>query len=115
MNQNQTESKPASVEEPREEGLDETTCYAFAATDQRPWWKRRLCRLFPHHPMLPELPEWAKDGIVVNTRINFSFVERLQILLHGNVSVQSWTACEELPGRVETNSHAMPARPNFLA
>ncbi len=26
MNQNQTESKPASVEEPRGEGLDETTC-----------------------------------------------------------------------------------------
>jgi hypothetical protein len=26
MNQNQTESKPPSVEEPREEGLDETTC-----------------------------------------------------------------------------------------
>jgi len=26
MNQNQTESKPPSVEEPREEGLDETAC-----------------------------------------------------------------------------------------
>ena len=26
MNQNQTESKPEDVEEPREEGLDETTC-----------------------------------------------------------------------------------------
>jgi hypothetical protein len=32
MNQNQTESKPLSVEEPREEGLDETPCSAsFAA------------------------------------------------------------------------------------
>ena len=28
MNQNQTESKPASVEEPREKGLDETPCSA---------------------------------------------------------------------------------------
>lgn len=26
MNKNQTESKPQDVEEPREEGLDETTC-----------------------------------------------------------------------------------------
>jgi hypothetical protein len=26
MNQNQTESKPQDVEEPRDEGLDETTC-----------------------------------------------------------------------------------------
>jgi hypothetical protein len=26
MNQNQTESKPQDVEEPREEGLDETAC-----------------------------------------------------------------------------------------
>lgn len=65
--------------------------------------------------MPPELPEWAKDGIVINTRINFSFLDRLQILIHGNVSVQSWTACEVPPGRVETNSHAMPDRPGFLA
>lgn len=28
MNQNQTESKPQDVEEPREEGLDETPCSA---------------------------------------------------------------------------------------
>jgi hypothetical protein len=28
MNQNQTESKPQDVEEPREEGLDETACSA---------------------------------------------------------------------------------------
>lgn len=29
MNQNQTESKPQDAEEPREEGLDETTCCGF--------------------------------------------------------------------------------------
>jgi hypothetical protein len=29
MNQNQTESKPPIVKEPREEGLDATTCYAL--------------------------------------------------------------------------------------
>ena len=29
MNQNQTESKPPSVEEPADEGLDATTCSAF--------------------------------------------------------------------------------------
>jgi len=29
MNQNQTESKPTDAEQPREEGLDETTCSAL--------------------------------------------------------------------------------------
>jgi hypothetical protein len=93
-------------------GLPATACYAL---DRRPWWKRRLCRFFDHHPMLPELPEWAKDGIVVNTRINFSMWDRLLILVTGNVSVQSWTACENLPGRVETWSHAMPKPPESLS
>ena len=88
-----------------------TACYA---PDERPWWKRKLCRLFGHHPMLSELPEWAKDGIVIDTHINFSFLDRLQILLHGNVSVRTWTAVENAPGRAETSSHAMPARPRFL-
>ena len=31
MNQSQTESKPPRVEEPREEGLDETACSALLA------------------------------------------------------------------------------------
>ena len=34
MNQNQTESKPPSVEEPREEGLDETTCSPSSDTPE---------------------------------------------------------------------------------
>ena len=40
MNQNQTGSKPPSVEEPREEGLDETACYALLAR-----WKARAREL----------------------------------------------------------------------
>ena len=88
-----------------------TACYAL---DERPWWKRKLCRFFGHHPMLPDLPEWAKDGIVVNVRINFSLRDRLMIALTGNASVRSWTACENPPGRVETTSHAMADRPGFL-
>ena len=39
MSQNQTESKPQDVEEPREEGLDETTCYVlrFYTYDYYEW------------------------------------------------------------------------------
>jgi len=33
MNQNQTESKPQDVEEPREEALDETTCSASVTVE----------------------------------------------------------------------------------
>ena len=36
MNQNKTESKPASVEDPREKGLDETTCCASSVCDYVP-------------------------------------------------------------------------------
>jgi hypothetical protein len=34
MNQNQTESKPQDVEQPREEGLDETACSESSSLDE---------------------------------------------------------------------------------
>jgi hypothetical protein len=37
MNQNQTESKPPSVEEPRDKGLDETACSALLAAGFKPY------------------------------------------------------------------------------
>lgn len=86
----------------------------FYAIDDRPRWKIILCRLFSHHPMLPDLPDWAKDGLVTTVRINFSFRDRLLVLLTGNASVRAWSACENPPGRVETDSHAMADRPKFL-
>ena len=41
MNQNQTESKPQDVKEPRDEGLDETDCSALLAGGFNPYR--------PHH------------------------------------------------------------------
>lgn len=90
---------------------DATACYAL---DDRQWWKRKLCRFFGHHPIQPDLPEWAKDGIVVNVRINFSLRDRFIIALTGNASVRSWVLCENYPGRIEATSHAMADRPGFI-
>ena len=81
-----------------------SNCYAL---EPRPWWKRFCSRFFHWHPLAPELPAWAKDGIVVHTSVNFCWKDRLRILLTGNVSVRTWTACENLPGRVETKSSAV--------
>lgn len=69
MNQNQTESKPVSVEEPREEGLDETTCSAswIPATTKPTGWERKVLVwvVWPQcgWPQWPEpLIGWWKHG-----------------------------------------------------
>ena len=50
MNQNQTESKPPSVEEPREEGLDETACCASSDTPRTDEFNRRWLQGFGDYP-----------------------------------------------------------------
>jgi hypothetical protein len=50
MSQNQTESKPASVEEPRDEGLDETTCCASSDTPRTDEFNRRWLQGFGDYP-----------------------------------------------------------------
>ena len=108
-----TEENTPSNTTDQPQSLASAACYAL---DPRPWWKRLADRLFPSwHGMLPDLPEWAKDGIVIETRVNFSFVDRLRILLTGNLSVKTWTACQQPPGRVETQSSAKPTAPNWCA
>lgn len=77
------------------------------AMDERPAWKRFASRFFQNHPSSPDIPEWAKDGITTHVEVNFSWKDRLRILLTGNVSVRIWTACENPPGRLETQSHAI--------
>lgn len=77
------------------------------APDPRPAWKRLVSRFFHWHPYSPDLPEWAKDGITTHVAVNFCWKDRIRILLTGNVSVRTWTACENPPGRVETQSSAI--------
>lgn len=75
--------------------------------DPRPWWKRFASRFFHWHSPTPDLPEWAKDGIMTQVAVKFCWKDRLRILLTGNASIRSWTACENPPGRVETTSSAV--------
>jgi hypothetical protein len=59
MNQNQTESKPLSVEEPREEGLDETACSAGPLTAEM------IREMLGHIPFdvgdMPDRWEWMAN------------------------------------------------------
>lgn len=91
---------------------DASTCYAL---DRRPWWKRAINRLFKWHDGTPDLPEWAKDGLMVETNVEWSFVDRIRILLTGNTSIRTWTACENPPGRVVSLSSAVARPPKWSA
>lgn len=85
--------------------LPAATCYALTP---HPLWKRILIRFFiGWHPPMPDLPPWAKDGLITCVSVNFCWRDRLRILLTGNVSVKSYTFCENPPGRVETQSSAI--------
>jgi transposase InsO family protein len=91
--------------------MNENVDYCMAP-DPTPFWKRHINRLFgPYHPPTPDLPEWATDGVSVDTRVNFSFVDRIRILFSGKVFVRSWTACENPPGRAESTSSAIVQSP----
>jgi hypothetical protein len=60
MNQNQTESKPQDVEEPREEGLDGTLCsvsYLEGALAKAKTWSIHNSS-YPHHTK--EHEEWLR-------------------------------------------------------
>lgn len=83
-----------------------------AATPQR--WKLALRKLFRSHPVAPELPKWAADGVITTTLIEFPLKDRLMAALTGRISVRTYTACQKISGRVDTTSHAMPAPPQFL-
>ena len=56
--------------------------------------------------MLPdewfEWPEWAKDAIVVDVEIHFSWADRLRVLLRGRADVRAKVFTEHLPGQVKT-------------
>lgn len=46
----------------------------------------------------------SKDTIHTNVTVYFGFFDRLRILLGGKVFVQIKTYCEEMPGRVHSES-----------
>lgn len=76
---------------------------------ERAPWRVRLIRKFVGvTPVNHDLPEWAKDGIMVRTHVKFSLRDRIIVALTGNIIIRSWTACENPPGRVETTSDVSP-------
>lgn len=50
---------------------------------------------------LPTLPEWARDGIINNMELDFNFIDRIKILIHGTIKIKSHLAIQNLPGIVE--------------
>lgn len=73
------------------------------AFNKQPKWKMFINKFFKWHNISPELPDWAKDGIVTTVCVDLSFKDRLVILLTGRCSIRLYSACENIPGKVETN------------
>lgn len=60
-----------------------------------------LCKDIFNPPPLPTLPEWARDGIINSIELNFNFIDRIKILIHGTIKIKSHLAIQNLPGIVE--------------
>lgn len=56
--------------------------------------------------------KWANDVIVIRTNVEFSFLDRIRILISGRARLETMTNCEIRPGRVETTAavFALPPR-----
>jgi hypothetical protein len=54
--------------------------------------------------MMPPLPEWAKDAVVVHVDVFLDWKDRLKVLFGCRLTVKSYTFTENLPGRTETVS-----------
>lgn len=80
-----------------------------------PWWKKLLRKPFlGWHPYSPDLPQWAKDGIMVDVSVHLSFIDHLRVLCFGKVHVRSWISCEQSPLRTETKSSAVVTYPDWM-
>lgn len=79
--------------------------------DLRPWWKIKIARLFQWHSPTPDLPEWAKDGIVIQIETKFSIIDRIKLLFTGRLSVRAFVACENPPGRTGTEASVLVQPP----
>lgn len=94
--------------------LSVTDGYALSL-DPRPWWKRTAAKMWPwRHLDVPDLPEWAKDAVFVETRVELSFADRLRVLVSGRIRVRSQTLTENAPARCETTSIAHPLPPSWV-
>ena len=72
-----------------------------------PFWKRWINRLMPYNPCdFQDLPKQVKmhDGLVVKTRVELSFKDRLIVLFTGKLEVESNTSTENVIGFHRTNS-----------
>lgn len=80
-----------------------------------PQWQEKIGnKLFP--PVYVEPPELPiqKDVIHCATVINFSIIDRIRILISGEVNVVSKTSTENKVGNCKTNSGVFISPPKFL-
>lgn len=82
--------------------------------EKQPLIKRIVNRFFEWHNTTSELPSWAKDGVVIVVDIDLSIKDRILILLTGRASLKTWTACENIPGRISTELTSFKVRPNKI-
>lgn len=56
------------------------------------------------------MSEWYTDKLFVNTTVHLTLRDRLRVLRRGRLEVQTVTAMEHRPGRVETTSRVIVPR-----
>jgi hypothetical protein len=78
-------------------------------------WQERIGRkLFPRvHLDTPSFPE-GKDELFCKIVCEFSFLDRLRILLTGRASVETRTVTENMIGAHATSSTAFPLPPKWM-
>ncbi len=76
-----------------------------------PWWKRQIMKLYPVNTIDMELPDWAKDGVIVTSIIKLSFCARIAVLLSGQVQSRVFVMTNVIQDRVHSRSAAHPKHP----
>lgn len=76
-------------------------------------WNKIKRRAFPHKgfPSLPEDSKWAAKGDVIHleVRTDFSFIDRLKILISGQMTVKAIIITEAQPGVTESHANVFPS------
>lgn len=94
---------------------EQPPCSAMHAPDPRTRWQKIIGRMFPgKHCFVPEdiLHEEYHDCLHLTTVSDFSFWDRIRILITGRVTVRSKVITEGMIGKHVANSVAFPSTRN---
>ena len=59
-------------------------------------------------------PDWCRDGVTNRTEICLSRWDRVKVLMGWSLEVETFTATENVVGKVDTRSYAAVRRPEWV-